>query len=332
MKKSFLFTTIIYLAFFILNLPLFMILFQDFGQQFQQQPAQVLGETSKKTGIQISATVGGENFTLYGYSSPLVEVGIDGIGLHYETTADNKGFFEFKDKIAPSAPQETCLSGKDQFGRVTKPVCIPPFPTDERVTVGPVILPPTVSLDKDMYIIGDQVVLSGQTIPNTDVNLSVFTDDKANTQDLLSKILDIQFIRPVEAFSLPELSVQSDGKGNFSVSLPSSSAKAYRIFTRTKYGEDVSPQSLMLHFKILPLWLAIIRMILMLLSFFQRHLFELIILAQIIWLGIYTLRRYFPIHIVVENRKNTLQKHYSPLKREHPLEAMKKRILKKKEE
>lgn len=316
MKKSLLFSVLfIYLSFFILNTPL-----------------QVRGEKTEKAGVQVSATVGGENFTLYGYSSPLSLVSMNGVGLNYEATADNEGFFEFKDKISPFSPQETCFSSQDQFGRITKPVCIPPFPTDEQVTIGPVILPPTVSLDKNLYIIGDQVVLSGQTIPNTDVNLSVFTDDKAGLPDLLTKMFTIQFIRPVEAFSLPGLSVRSDEKGNFSVSLPSSSAKSYRMFTRARYGEDTSPQSLVLYFKILPLWLAVIRMIFMFFSFLQRHLFELVILLQIVLFGIYMLRRYFLTHIIAINRLNTLKKYPAAHKKEHPLEIMKKLILKKKEE
>ena len=145
----------------------------------QDSGGQVQSARTKKGDVTVSLSIGEYQFTLFGYSSPKALVTIEGLGIYDQTYADNRGYFEFKNRFSPFSPREACLSARDQFGRNSAPSCLPPFPTNRNVTIGPVILPPTLSLDKPDYFIGDEVILSGQTIPNSEVDLSVFTKNKS---------------------------------------------------------------------------------------------------------------------------------------------------------
>ena len=186
------------------------------------------------------------------------------MGIFDQTTADGKGYFQFNNRFSPFSKREACLSSKDQFGRLSSPVCLPPFPVDYNVSIGPVIMPPTVSLDKKDYFMGDQVMLSGQAVPNTEVKLSVFGDNKNKFEarstkietnsnfkirilkiisDFGFRISSFAFIKPVEAFTFPELTAKSDDKGNFSVNLPSSNPEKFRLFAQTDFKKSISPKS-----------------------------------------------------------------------------------------
>jgi len=140
-----------------------------------QSPGTVAGITAQAADVENSVSIGEFRFSLFGYTSPLAQVTFEGLGIFDQTTADDKGYFQFNNRFSPFSSREACLSSKDQFGRLSSPLCLPPFPVNYNVSIGPVIMPPTVSLDKKDYFMGDEVVLSGQAVPNTDVKLSVFT-------------------------------------------------------------------------------------------------------------------------------------------------------------
>ncbi len=245
---------------------------------------------------------GGGQFKIYGYTSPQALVSLESGAGFDETRAKEDGYFEFTDRYSPISPQEACLTAQDQFGRLSSPVCLPPFPNDSYVEIGPVILSPTLSFDKADYFIGDEVVLSGQTIPNTNVDLEMF-----------SKNQQFSLIKPVEAFSFPELLTRSDSKGNFSISLPSTSAKTYRLFAQTKYDTQSSPKSLTLQFQILPVWMIIIKFFLFIWSLIKSRLLEISILVEIIALTYYLIKHYFQPHAIM------LRKHFDLMLEEHEI-------------
>jgi len=268
----------------------------------------VAGTTTSDESVMVSFFFGGGGqFTLYGYTSPNALVDMESSSGYDETRADDKGYYEFRNRYSPVSPLEVCLTAQDQFGRTSNPVCLPSFPNNSYITIGPVVLSPTLSFDKSDYYIGDEVVLSGQTIPNTDVSLEMFTQDTKNSK-LESRF---SFIKPVEAFSFPNLTTKSDSFGNFAISLPSASAKTYRLFAQANYNEQNSPKSLTLQFKILPVWMIIIKFFLFIWSLIKSRLLEIIILGQIIILIYYFLNHYFePRAIVVWKHKElTLEKH-----------------------
>lgn len=237
----------------------------------------------------ISAFLGEYRFTLFGYTSPKALVNFQGLGIFDQTYADETGYFEFKNRFSPFSPREACLTAQDQLGRLTNPVCLPPFPVDYDVTIGPVLMPPTLSLNKSDYWVGDEVILSGQSIPESNISLSTFTEEK---NSLLSQI--IKKINPqVYAFSLPKLETKTDKKGNFSIALPSSSAKKIRLFAQTKFQNENSPKSVNLTLKILPWWMIIFKFFIFLWLLIKPRLLEIFILIELIFLLIYFLRSHF---------------------------------------
>lgn len=236
-----------------------------------------------------SVLIGEHRFTLFGYTSPFAEVNFVGQGIADQTTADKNGYFEFKNRFSPFSPREACLSAKDQFGRISPPVCLPPFPVQYNAIIGPVIMPPTISLNKNSFFVGDQIILSGQTIPNTSVNLSIFTDNYKKK----SGILRLSFIKNVEAFSIPKIKIFSDSKGNFSISLPSSSSQQYRLFTQANFKNTHSPNSLLLKVKVEPFWMIIIKFIKFIFDLIKPRLLEITIALEIIIILLYLKKMIF---------------------------------------
>ncbi len=235
--------------------------------------------------VKVTATIGDSHLTLYGYTSPQALVTLEGMGILDHSYADNEGYFQFSTLFLSNSLREDCLSSKDPLGRLSSPVCLPPFPAGNDVSVGPVIMPPTLSLNSQNYYMGDQVILSGQAIPNTEVSLSMFGNNNETSNFAL--------IRPVEAFTFPELKVKSDEKGNFSITLPSSNPNRFRLFAQANFMKSVSTNSISLNFDIFPIWMVIVRYFLFFISLIYPRLLEIAILIEIIYI-LYTIR--FRLH------------------------------------
>lgn len=229
----------------------------------------IYAQTSITRDVQVSASIGEYHFNLFGYSSPKALITFQGAGIYDQTYANAQGYFEFKNRFSPFSPHEACLTAQDQFGRLTSPVCLPPFPTHYQVTIGPVIIAPTISLDKENYSVNQEVILSGQTVPNTEVSLAIFTQEKNSPF--------ISLIPSAYAFSFPPLKTKSDRKGNYAISLPSSTTQKYRLFTQTNYLQNPSPQSISLELTIQPWWQKIINFFIFLFGFFFHRPLEIII-------------------------------------------------------
>ena len=228
--------------------------------------------------INNSVSIGEFHFNLYGYTSPQAVVTIDGQGIYDQSVSDNNGYYQFANRFSPFSPREACLSSKDQFGRVSSSICLPPFPVKYDVNIGPVIIPPTISLDKDVYYIGDKIILSGQTIPNSEVNLSMFTKNKT----IGDKLLSTSLVKPVDAFTFPNISTKSDNKGNYSLSLPSQISQRYNIFSQTQYQKNSSPNSIKLNFNVYPIWMIILQFFGFICSLIKPRLIELSIILELL--------------------------------------------------
>lgn len=248
-----------------------------------------------------SVYIGEFRFTLFGYTSPGATVSLNGQGINDQTISDKTGYFEFTNRFSPFSPREACLSSRDQFGRISAPICLPAFPTQANVSIGPVIIPPTLSFDKNDYFTGDEVILTGQTIPSAEVDLSVFTQVQPASSSFLTRLISsishFQLIRSVDAFSIPHLSAKSDPLGNFSISLPSSSAQNYRLFTQVNYHNLPSANSLTLTLKIIPVWMVFLRFFGLILSIFRDRMLEVTIILEILGLTAYYLRLFTPYRL-----------------------------------
>lgn len=283
---------------------------------------QVAGLETKYENVTVTALVGQYQYVIFGYTSPNAQVNLNGQGINEETNADTTGYFEFNRNFSPYVSREVCLSSKDEFGRTSIPVCLPPFPTQYDVSIGPVIIPPTLSLDKLDYYTGDEVVLTGQTLPDSEVNLSMFT--QPSTYQLpgldLSFLSSLKMVKPVEAFSIPKLKTESDNKGNFSLVLPSSQAQKYRLFTQVNFQEESSANSTTLSLEILPVWLVIIRFFSYIWSILGPRMLEIIILLEIVALITYFMRIFFHPYHLSKRRDITVYKSHLPvIEEKHPL-------------
>lgn len=298
--------------------------------------------------ISVDAFIGEFRFSLFGYTSPKALVSLEGLGIYDQTYADTNGYFEFHNRFSPQSPREACLTSQDQLGRITAPTCLPPFPTKYNTRIGPVLLPPTLSLDKENYWVDDEVKLTGQTTPNSKINLAVFTG-KNDFRGLIAdshgyedrpqpkirrtiwgrgpksgaylgeafKQLFLSFfglVKPVEAFSFSPLEATADTKGNFSISLPSSRPESFRLFAQTSYDNGQSPESIKLNIKILPFWMIIIQLLYLLWSIIKSRLLEIIIIGELVAITIFFIRRYLHPHVVANNRSLMLRKGFPLIK------------------
>jgi hypothetical protein len=234
------------------------------------------------------ASIGEHRFTLFGYTSPYALVTFSGLGIFDQTTADENGYFIFKNRFSPFSPREACLTAQDQFGRLTSPLCLPPFPTDYNVEIGPVIMPPTLSLDKNEYWVGDEVVLTGQSVPNSQIDLSFYSQNTNFTPvNFLAKIFPKVF-----AESPNKLQSVTDSHGNFSINLSLSQAQKIKLFTQVNFQQKNSPESRKLTVNILPWWAIIFKFFEVIFSLIKSRLLEFIILLEIIILLLFFLKRY----------------------------------------
>lgn len=276
-----------------------------------------------RASISIDAFIGEYRFTLFGYTSPKALVTLDGMGIFDQTYANDSGYFEFHNRFSPQAPREACLTATDQLGRSNTPTCLPPFPTKYDTTIGPILLPPSISLNKNEYYMGDEVIASGQTIPNTDVSFSTFIDEQKSIFNFLSW----GFVKPVEAFTFPQLTTKSDEKGNYSLSLPSQNPSYFRLFSQSNFQKSDTPKSNGLNLKIYPVWMIIIHTLSAFFSILKNRLLEFIVLSECLLLALFLIRRYFHPHLIARSRALTLLpveqiaivQHYYPAVEENKL-------------
>lgn len=292
---------IVFFIFFYLTTALFF-----FNLHYQQKKTRLMQLAGLQTSniVDINAMIGEHRFTLFGYTSPYALVTFSGVGIFDQTYADKTGYFIFKNSFSPFSPREGCLISQDQFGRLTKEVCLPPFPTNYNTEIGPVILPPTLSLNNSDYWVGDEVILTGQSIPNTSVNIALFYDE----QKPITFAKWFNIINLVEAAGLPKIEVKTDEKGNFSLSLPSSSANKYRLFTQVNYQEKNSSPSRQLTVTILPWWMIIFKIFGLIISLIKSRLLEFIILIEIIALIYYLIKQHFQPRAIVLREKYAIVK------------------------
>lgn len=246
--------------------------------------------------ITVSATIGEPKLILFGYTSPNALVELKGIRVSEETIANKEGYFFF-DRIflPPPSPEypELCLTSIDTQNRISFPTCLPPLPTGPyEITVGPVLLPPTISLEKGNFLPLEQIAALGATIPNTEVTIYLAND--LSTGFLASAIyhdrgvssrLKLAFITPVYAYSLPKYQIQADNNGHFEFNLPANQPATWRVFAGSFYLGSPTPKSNTLTFKVLSwwqsLWQKIKEFLMLLLGFLRPYLWLLIILGEI---------------------------------------------------
>lgn len=184
--------------------------------------------------VSVSASIGENEVTIYGYTSPNSKVELTGINVYSIDFSDDTGYFEFNKLVLPKNPPELCLQSLDDINRTSSLVCTPPPPpTNYHTDIGPIILPPTVSLERDKINPNSTVVSSGQSIPKSTVTVYFYkVNDSASS-----------FPKSVEAYSLPKIETTTDENGNYSINLSTAYSSDYRLYTSVKYDDNFSPKS-----------------------------------------------------------------------------------------
>jgi len=196
--------------------------------------ALIFPEHSLAKNVHISAFLGHCQVTIYGYGPPHSAIELTGSRVYASVYSDDSGYFIFDRTILPANPSELCLSAIDNSNRRSLPTCIPPPPPNNDLTdIGPILLSPTLTLDKDLIKPNSTSFASGQSIPNSPVNIYLYqVDSKA-----------FVFPKSVQAFSLPVFSTITDSLGNYSFSLPTAYSSNYRLYSTVVYRQNPSPKS-----------------------------------------------------------------------------------------
>lgn len=189
----------------------------------------------------VSASVPDNYLTLTGYSSANAKIELENSITYAATYADKDGFFKFERLLLPKNQKEFCLTATDASLRKSTPVCLPPIPASKiNNTIGPVILPPTITLDSAKIDAYSTTFVSGESIPNSPVYIHLYqAKDKAS---LIAK--------PAQAFSFPTLMTQSDSSGHYSFSLPTTYSSNYRLYSSVNFQDNLSPKSNTLTYKL----------------------------------------------------------------------------------
>lgn len=207
-------------------------------------PSKLLAYSNTKP-VNISASIEENRVTIYGYTSPIARVELSSTKVFAVTFSDEFGYFEFDKTILPKNPSDLCLTATDDSSRQSTPVCIPPPPpTNYHTDIGPIILPPTITIENDTIKPNSTTATSGQSIPNSPIDIYLYQID---TNAPI-------FPKSVQAFGLPIFSTISDALGNYSFNLPTAYATNYRLYSTVKFGEDFSPKSNTLNYKLPSLW------------------------------------------------------------------------------
>jgi len=184
--------------------------------------------------VSITVSIEENRVTIFGHTSPKSRVELSSSKVFEFTYSDQDGYFVFDKTIIPKNPSDLCLTSLDNNQRSTSPVCIPPPPPyNYHTNIGPILLPPTISLENSQINPNATVITSGQAIPNSAVNIHFYKVNNSGSS----------FPKQVQAYSLPPITATSDSLGNFNLNLPTVYSSNYRLYASAKFEDNYSPKS-----------------------------------------------------------------------------------------
>lgn len=206
-----------------------------FIQSIFYNPTSILAINYQDTAsTTITASIAENRVTIFGYTSPNSRVELSSPKVFAVTYSGSDGYFIFDKSILPRNPSDLCLISLDNHQRATSPTCIPaPPPYNHHTDIGPILLPPTISLENNQIDPNSTVISSGQAIPNSIVSIHFY---KVNDNGK-------SFPKEAQAYSIPAVTVSTDIFGNFSLNLPTAYSSDYRLYASTKFDDNYSPKS-----------------------------------------------------------------------------------------
>jgi len=260
-------------------------------------------ENPSEIQITIWATIGEPKLTVFGWTSPQALVELKGQRVSELAIADETGYFYF-DRVFLPPPKpnypEICLSVIDRSSRISSfPTCLPPLPPKlGEIRVGPVLLPPTLSLEEGEFLPGQQVKATGATFPNSKVKIFLANEtfhlrgEKSASRRIGvsaasgGKHLGGEFVKAVYAHFLPQYEIQSDENGNFEFNLPASYPQNWKVYATAEFQGSPSPKSVSLSFRVLSwrawFWKKTKEFFLGILAFLKPHWWLLVIAAEVL--------------------------------------------------
>jgi hypothetical protein len=276
-------------------------------------------------------------FKIFGYAPSESSVKMNAIAVAEETQAKEDGYFEFTNLSFPtilSSKQgyyypELCFQAIDGEKRITSNVCIPPLPfgitTD---AIGPILLSPTLTLDKNIIYEGEFVKASGVTFPNATVNVSFARENIEFLPHLVPE---------VAAYNLPVLEIKANDKGYFEFNLPNNVTDKWKIFATSIYQESPTAKGNTLTFSVKPPILKITETIKTLTKSIAPSLYTNLIALEILIIiilviGNKILSKKYPARAIYKGTKTikVLQSQYEKARSEY-IELLRKKGLLKEE-
>jgi hypothetical protein len=261
--------------------------------------------------VTISASLGEPVLRLWGYGSSNSRVELDGRGVSDFTYSKVNGYFEFSKAFLPAPSDllypELCLTGIDLIGRATPPTCIPALPANRfSYDIGPIILPPTLSLESGVITPKTQTEASGMTIPDSEVKIVLAEGDGSRS------LTNFSIVKTALAYYIPNYTVKSDSRGYFSFNMPDTTPDNWHVFAITTYSQGAtSPKSNTLTFSVISPALAAIeniwKLILSLLTLPILIVLEILIILIIIAALILSKRHRIRVHPSISNPINEYQ-------------------------
>jgi hypothetical protein len=267
-------------------------------------------------------------FKIYGYAPSNSEVFLSGIAVSEKTISDSQGYFEFTRLFFPTFLSylsgfrypELCLFSLDESRRLTSPVCIPPLPLGaETNEVGPILLSPTLNIEKGTLLKSEQAIASGKTVPNSEIEIYLAREK--------TSIPFFDFIKEVSAYTIPLYQISSDDNGDFEFNLPND-PDTWRLFAGVKVLGSSSAKSNTLMFNVYP---PFYRLIVSIINFFKK----LFLLFRPDWIYLIILLQIVIIILLIKHlRRRKVKRAKKPSKRKlshyDNLVTEYKRMLKKK--
>lgn len=184
--------------------------------------------------VNVNARIENTTITVFGYTCKKCKVEMSNPYIYAATYSDNKGFFLFDKTIIPKKFADICFVSTDKQGLQSPPTCIASPPaTQYHTDIGPLLLAPTISLNKSNITPYDTILSQGQGIPNSTVQIHLFKN-KDNA---------ILIPKEAQAYSLPILTLQADSEGNFNFNIPTIYQTNFRLFASSIYLDSTSPKS-----------------------------------------------------------------------------------------
>lgn len=246
----------------------------------------------------VSAKVGGYIFDIEGLTSPWATVEFSSTqgNVNLTTVANDQGVFHFTNALMPPTTGDFCFTSIDTAHIASPPLCFAPPPASTRTQIKGIILPPSLTIDKDVFKQGEMVTAQGKTAPDSEIKVFLFEDENPSLIELLDA-----FIPQVFAREGPALTITSNAQGDFDFNLPSFKSTAWRLFVgtqKTQFGQNPSPKSNILSFASLSWWLWLVLTVLAysikFLNLFINFLFQptiiILILLSAIGIIIYLLK------------------------------------------